>query len=137
MDSAPLLIPLIYTRTIKAGWRDTPLALQDFSLSSKQKIQFQLALNKTFYPTSPSLSHRQLKHLRKTKINKIMLSVSPHWFFTQSSKFQNWNADKHSILTAIKLGAPMSKSSTKISKFMPPLILNKNFIKRELKSSYP
>ena len=32
------LILLINTRTIKAGWRDNPLALRDFSQSNKQKL---------------------------------------------------------------------------------------------------
>ena len=53
--SLPLLIPVIDTITIKAGWRDAPLMLQ--ALSNKQKIQFQVPINKTFYPISPPLSH--------------------------------------------------------------------------------
>ena len=40
-----------------------------------------MAPNKTFYPTSPPLSHRQLKHPHKTKINKIILSASPYSVF--------------------------------------------------------
>ena len=72
---------LIQTRTIKAGWQDASLTLLDFSWSNKQKIWFQLALSKTFGPTPRPLSHLQLKHLHKTKANKIMLSGSPSSVF--------------------------------------------------------
>ena len=57
MDSLPLLTHLVNTRTIKAGWRDVLLALRDFSRSNKQKIRFQLAINKTFCPNPEPLSH--------------------------------------------------------------------------------
>ena len=60
---------------------NTHLVLWDFSRSNKQKIRFQMAPSKTFYPTSPPLSHRQLKHPHKIKINKIMLSASPFSVF--------------------------------------------------------
>ena len=43
-----------------------------------------------------------------------MLSVSHHRFSTQSSQYQNWNANKHSILTVIKIELPVWESSTKI-----------------------
>ena len=40
-------------------------------------------------------------------------------FFTQSSKYQTWKANTYFILTngVIELGPPVSKSSTRISKF--------------------
>ena len=66
---------------IKARWRDAPLALQDFSQSNKQKMRFQLALNKIFYPNPPPLTHWQSKNPQRTKINKVMLSAFPSSVF--------------------------------------------------------
>ena len=59
----------------KARWQDAPLALQEFSQSNKQKMRFQLALNKIFCPTSPPLTHRQSKHPQRAKSNKAMFSA--------------------------------------------------------------
>ena len=38
---------------------------------------FSVALNKTFCPTPPPLTHRQLKHGQRTKTNKTIPFVSP------------------------------------------------------------
>ena len=56
---------------------------------SWKKIQFQLALNKTFCP-NPQLTYRRLKQCQRTKINKTMLSATsllprPSSFSPQSS----------------------------------------------------
>ena len=106
-----LLIPLINNRAIKAGWLDPPLTLWNFSQSNKQKIQFELALNKTFCPTPPPLSYQQLKHPNKTKVNAFCLSLIS---ISHSSQYQNWQVNMHSILLVIELGLSVSKPSTKI-----------------------
>ena len=54
-----------------------------------EKMQFHLAINKTFCPTPPPLTHRQLKHHQRTKINKAMFSAPPSRFSTQNSQYQN------------------------------------------------
>ena len=130
--SPPLLIPVIDTITIKAGWRDAPVMLQ--ALSNKQKIQFQLPLHKTFYPISPPLSHWQLKHSHKTKINKIILSASPYCFFTHNLQYQNWKANKHTVLTVIELGSPVLEPFTKISIFYVPTDSKHKFHKAGIKN---
>ena len=45
-------------------------------------------------------------------------------------------ACKYSILTVIELGPPVSESSARSQHFIPPLILNTNFIKLESKIGY-
>ena len=137
MDSRVLLTLLINVKTIKAGWRDALLPLWNFRRSNKQKIRYQLALNKTFCPTTPLFSHRQLNHPHKTKINKIILSATTHRFFTQRSQYQNWKANKNFILTLIELGCQCRSSLLRSQNFMPQLILKKHFIERELKISKP
>ena len=57
-----------------------------------KKMRFQLVLNKT---------------CKATPKNKTMLSapsLSPHQFSTQSLQYENWNANKYSILTVNELG---------------------------------
>ena len=61
----------------------------------------------------------------------------PHRFSTESLQYQYWKARKYSILTVIELGPPVSEFSTESKQFMPPLILNTNFRKRESKIGYP
>ena len=51
-----------------------------------KKMQFQLALNKTFCPTPPPLIHRRLKHHQRTKINKTTLAASPSSVFLTKFK---------------------------------------------------
>ena len=110
----------------------------------KSRLGFQPALNKTLCPTPQPLIHRRLKQRQITKINKTMLSSpipippsAPHRFSTQSLQYQNGKANKYSILTVNKLGRPVLESSTRISNFMLPLILNTNLIKRKSKIHYP
>ena len=59
-------------------------------------MQFHLALNKTFCPTPPPLTHRQLRHHQRTKINKTRLS--------------------RSISSVFEFGPSLSESSTRILK---------------------
>ena len=66
-----------------------------------------------------------------------MLLPFPQWFLTQSSQYQNWKANKFSILTLIELMLPVSVSSTGSQNFMPPLILNTKFSKLESRIGYP
>ena len=44
--------------------------------TDSKMIKFQLALNKTYSHTPPSLIHQRFKHSQRTKINKTMLSAS-------------------------------------------------------------
>ena len=71
------------------------------------------------------------RNLENTKM-KIMLSASPSLFFLH--KVHNVRFEKQirilSQLTVAELGLPVSESSTRISKFYDPLILNANFIKQ-------
>ena len=102
--------------------------------SGWKKIPFQLVLNKTFCPTPQPLTHRQLKHHQRTKINKTMLS---HRLSTQSSQYQNWKSNKYSILTVIELGPPVSEYSTRISKFYAPTNSKHKFNKTDIENWLP
>ena len=57
-----------------------------------KKMRFQLALNKTFCPTTPPLTHQRLKHRQRRNTNKTMLSASDssafHTKFTINIKKQ-------------------------------------------------
>ena len=53
-----------------------------------KKMQFQLALNKTFDPTLPPLTHRQAR-AKEQKLTKQYCRHPPHQFSTQSSLYQN------------------------------------------------
>ena len=99
-----------------------------------KKIRFQLALNKTFCPTPPPLSHWRFKHRQKYLTKQCF---RPHRFSTQSWQYQYWKARKYFSLTVIELGPPVLESSTWSQQFMPPLIMNTNLIKRESKIGYP
>ena len=100
-----------------------------------KKTRFLLALNKTFWSTPRPLSHGRFNTVKEQKLTKqCFLS---HRFSTQSSQYQYWKARKYSILTIIELKPPVSESSSVSQQFMPPLILNTNFIKRESKIGYP
>ena len=99
-------------------------------------MQIQLGLYKTFCPTPPPLTHKQLKHSQKTKINQIMLSASPSSFFMLSSHV-NGNANKHSIQTINEFGPPVLESSTKISKFHAPTDSEPKFHKERIENWLP
>ena len=88
-------------------------------------MRFQQALNETFCTTPSHLTHRRLKHRQNQKLTKQCFLPPPHRFSTQSSQYQNWKANKCSILTIYELRPPVSESSTR------SLIMNTNFIKRE------
>ena len=96
-------------------------------------MQFQLALKKTFCPTPPPLSTDDSSTAKKQKLPKQCFLLPPHWFSTQSSQYQYWKVSNYSILAVIELGLPVLESLTESQNFMPPLILNTNFIKRESK----
>ena len=81
-------------------------------------MQFELAPNKTSCNIPPLLTHQRLKHSQRTKINKTMLCVFLlHFFFVQSSLYQNWKTNKYSILTVTELCPSVSESSARITKF--------------------
>ena len=67
-----------------------------------------------------------------------MLSVPPlspsYLFFTQSSQYQNWKANKYSILTINELGPPVLESLTRISKFYAPAGSEHKFNKTEIEN---
>ena len=105
-----------------------------------KKMRFQLGLNKTFCPYPQPLTHRQVKQWQRTKINKTMLSapsLPSHRFSTQSLQYQNWNANKYSILTANELGPPVLESSARISKFYAPTDSEHKFNKTEIENWLP
>ena len=105
-----------------------------------KKMRFQLVLNKTFCTNPQPLTHRQVKQRQRTKINKTMLSapsLSPHRFSTQSLQYQNWNANKYSILTVNELGPPVLESSARISKFYAPTDSEHKFNKTEIENWLP
>ena len=105
-----------------------------------KKVRFQLGLNKTFCPSPQPLTHRQVKQWQRTKINKTMLSapsLPSHRFSTQSLQYQNWNANKYSILTASELGPPVLESSARISKFYAPTDSEHKFNKTEIENWLP
>ena len=106
-----------------------------------KKMRFQLALNKTFCLTPQALTHRQFKQRQRTKIKKIMLSAHPHCdshrFSTQSSQYQNWKANKYSILTVNELGPPVLEPSTRILKFYALTDSEHKFNKTEIENWLP
>ena len=105
---------------------------------SWKKIQFQLALNRTFaQPHHPSSTD----DARTSKEEKLTKQCFLHWFSPQSSQYQQRKPNTYSILTLIELGLLVLESSTGSQNFMllphpPTLILNTNFIKRESKIGY-
>ena len=101
-----------------------------------KKIQFQLALNKTFCPTPQPLTHRRGTD-KEQKLTNQCFPPLPHMFSRQSSQYQIWKANKYSFLTVIELGPPVMLSSLGCQSFMTPLITNKSLIKRKLKIGYP
>ena len=58
----------------------------------------------------------------------------PHWFFTKSSQYQNWKANKYSNLTVIEVGPPVSETPTGISKFYAPADSELKFDKTEIEN---
>ena len=105
-----------------------------------KKMRFQLALNKTFCPYPQPLTCQKVKQPQRTKINKTKLSAPSlplHQFSTQSSQYQNWNANNYSILTVNELGPPVLKSSAIVSKFYAPTDSEQKFNKTEIKIGYP
>ena len=106
-------------------------------------MRFQLALNKTFCPNPQPFTHRQVKQRQRTKINKTILTVPfshPSSVFPQKIQYQNWNANKYSILTLNELGPPVLESSARTSRFYPPTDsehkLNKTEIENLLSIGY-
>ena len=58
------------------------LFIASAKIPTKEKVQFKLALNKTFCLIPPLLTHRRLKHHQRTIIDKTM--PPPHRLSTQS-----------------------------------------------------
>ena len=105
-----------------------------------KKLQFQLALNKTFSLNPQPLTHQRLKQHQRTKINKRMLAVSylsPHGFSTQSSQYQIWKANKYSILKVNELGLPLLESPARISKLYGHTNSEHKFTKMEIENWLP
>ena len=81
-----------------------------------------------------------VKQHQRTKINKTMYSapsLPPHRFPIQRLHYQNWNANKYSILTVNELGPPVLKSSARISKFYAPTDSKRKFNKTEMENGLP
>ena len=71
------------------------------------------------------LSHPTIPHPTKAppknkKLTQHYFRPSPDRFSTQSSQYQNWKANKCSILMVIESGPPVSDSSTRIFKIYAP-----------------
>ena len=64
-------------------------------------------------------------------------SLTPHRLSTQSLQYQNWNANKYSILTVNELGPPVLESSARISKFYAPTDSEHKFNKTEIENWLP
>ena len=98
-------------------------------------MRFQLALNKTFYPTHQRLKQLQTKPCFLHPCSPPLPPPPPHRFSTQaqSSQYQNWKANKCSIITVNEQGPPV------ISIFLLPLILNSNlqFNKTKIENCLP
>ena len=90
----------------------------------------------SFCPGPTKLSPTNDQSSSKWQKLTIMLPASPllfsHTKFT-TSELQT----KYSSLTVIILGPPVSESSIKITSFIPPLVSNTNFVKRDLKAIHP
>ena len=105
-----------------------------------KKMRFQLALNKSFCPNPQPHSKRRLKQRKEQKLTKQCFLSSrspPHRFSTQSSQYQNWKANKYSILTVNELGPPVLESSARISKFYAPTDSEHKFNKTEIENWLP
>ena len=83
----------------------------------------------TFYKATTPPPTNNKSTTKERKLTKLYFLPPPHRFSTQSLQYQNWKANKYSILTVIEPEPPVSESSSRILKFMSPLILNTNFIK--------
>ena len=102
-----------------------------------EKVRFQLALIRLSAPSHHSSSTEDSSIAKEQKLTKQCFLPPHHRFSTHSSQYQYWKARKYYILMVIELGPPVSESSTRSKQFIPPLILNINFIKRESKICYP
>ena len=104
-----------------------------------KKMGLRRALDKTFCSNQQPLTHRRLKQRQRTKLNKTMLSAPspcpppPHRFFTPSSQYQNWKANKCSIPAVNELGPRYWSPQLGSQNFMLPLILNTNLMKQKSK----
>ena len=100
----------------------------------------QLDVNKSFCPNQQPFTHRRLKQRQRTKINKTILyapSLPSHRFFKHSSQYQNWKANKYSILTVNELEPSVLESSARISKFYAATDFEHKFNNMEIKNWLP
>ena len=61
----------------------------------------------------------------------------PHRFSTESSQYQNWKANKYSILTVNELEPSVLESSARISKFYAATDFEHKFNNMEIKNWLP
>ena len=76
----------------------------------------------------------------KNSQNNAYCPLSPYplyQFSTQSSQYQNWNANMYSLLTVNELGRPVLESSTRISKCYAPTDSERKFNKTEIENWLP
>ena len=120
---------------LKGWWRDTLLALRDFSQSNKQKMGFSwLWIWLSAQPHYPSPTDNQ-SSLKKQRLRKLCLLLFLHRFFAQTLQYQNSKSDKYSIL--IELGPPVLESSTRISYFYSPTDSENKFHKTGIENCLP
>ena len=97
-------------------------------------MRFQLTLNNTYAPPHHHSSINDSSTAKEQKLRKQCFLPSPHWFWPQSSQYQYWKANMHSILTVIKLRLPVSESSTGSQNFMPSTNSEHKFHKTGIKN---
>ena len=119
---------------IQSIWHVRICHVYCFSLNPGwERLQFQLPLNKTFFPTPDPSFIDDWSSAKEQKLTKQYFLPPPHRFSSQSSQYQNWKLNKYSILTVIDIEAPVSESSNRISKFYASTVLITNLMKPELK----
>ena len=97
---------------------------------------FQLAIRLSAPPYHPSSTDDQ-NTAKEQKLIKQCLLPPPHRLSTQSSQYQNWKANKCSILTLIELGPPVLESSTGSQNFMPSTDSEPKFYKTRIENWLP
>ena len=93
----------------------------------------------TFCPNPQLLTHWWLKQCQRTKIYNVFWHPlpTPSSVSTQSSQYQDWKANKNSILAVNELGPLVLEFSARISKFHAPTDSECKFNKMEIKKWLP
>ena len=101
-------------------WTPTQYCIVSVKILAERRYEFSSPLIRLFAPPhnpSPMDDHSSAK---EQKLTKQCFLLPLHCSFTQSSQYRNWKGNKYSILIVSELRPPVSKSSTRISKFYAP-----------------